>query len=290
MRYQLIFLLDVHISNKKMTIVLSIDVGIKNLGYCLFDYNKHDTSEWSIILWGIENLSNPLPKCVHPSCTQDAKFMKGDIYHCKKHAHLYTIPSHQHKRSSINKLKVAQLRTIASDINIHYDTQPRMNRADLVKFINDHISNTYYENILNVQASRMSLIDIGRIVKSKLDLLLKDYTNDISEVIIENQISHLASRMRTLQGMITQYFIMQHPAVPIFYISSENKLRDFDETVSTYTDRKKMGIRKTSDIISQRVSNAEWKIMYDKHKKKDDLADAFLQGMYFINHSELYYK
>ena len=41
----------------------------------------------------------------------------------------------------------------------------------------------------------------------KMDELYKD--DDIDTVIIENQISPIANRMKTLQGMIAQYFIMK---------------------------------------------------------------------------------
>ena len=51
----------------------------------------------------------------------------------------------------------------------------------------------------------------------------------IDTVIIENQISTLASRMKTLQGMITQYFIMKN--IPqIEFISASCKLKLFADS------------------------------------------------------------
>ena len=48
-------------------------------------------------------------------------------------------------------------------------------------------------------------------------------------VIIENQIGPLAIRMKTIQGMIVQYFIMSNLNVEhIEFISASNKLKDCD--------------------------------------------------------------
>ena len=64
------------------------------------------------------------------------------------------------------------------------------------------------EKIIPVRADCINLIDIGRTMKQKFDQLFACDFLDLDKVIIENQISPLASRMKTLQGMITQYFIM----------------------------------------------------------------------------------
>ena len=120
-------------------------------------------------------------------------------------------------------------------------------------------------------------------------------------MIIENQISTLASRMKTLQGMITQYFIMKE--VPqIEFISASCKLKlftdsattqediDGDELIvdaSTYTDRKKSGIAVCRSLgeISRKYNSdyAKWMTIFETHKKKDDLADCFLQGLWRVH-------
>jgi hypothetical protein len=119
-------------------------------------------------------------------------------------------------------------------------------------------------------------------------------------MIIENQISTLASRMKTLQGMITQYFIMKH--IPkIEFISASCKLKLFTDTnmehvggegelcvdASTYADRKKSGIfvcRSLGEISQQHNSDfSKWMPAFEKHKKKDDLADCFLQGLWRVH-------
>ena len=52
----------------------------------------------------------------------------------------------------------------------------------------------------------------------------------------------------------------------------------------TNSERKKLGIQKTNEIINDTnfSSMLQWDDIFNKHKKKDDLADSFLQGLYYI--------
>jgi hypothetical protein len=154
-------------------------------------------------------------------------------------------------------------------------------------------------------AHDLDLITYGRNLTKHLDIIL--YPSSISNnapidmMIIENQISTLASRMKTLQGMITQYFIMKE--VPqIEFISASCKLKlftdsattqediDGDELIvdaSTYADRKKSGIAVCRSLgeISRKYNSdyAKWMTVFETHKKKDDLADCFLQGLWRVH-------
>ena len=120
----------------------------------------------------------------------------------------------------------------------------------------------------------------------------------IDMMIIENQISTIATRMKTLQGMITQYFIMKN--VPqIEFISASCKLKLFADSMldvskyvdaTTYGDRKKAGIticralgEMTPPAPQASTNYATWMPMFEKHKKKDDLADCFLQCLWRVH-------
>jgi hypothetical protein len=162
-------------------------------------------------------------------------------------------------------------------------------------------------------AHDLDLITYGRNMMQHLDAILyasSASSQAIDMMIIENQISTLASRMKTLQGMITQYFIMKH--IPhIEFISASCKLKLFTDVsldvtavtatatatdadadadammsvdASTYADRKKSGIavcRSLGKISRKHNSDyAKWMPVFENHKKKDDLADCFLQGLW----------
>ena len=113
-----------------------------------------------------------------------------------------------------------------------------------------------------------------------MDDLLKNHKIDC--VLIENQISKIASTMKTIQGMITQYFVMTH-VDNIHYISSYNKLKMYVQSKKNYTykERKDLGIQCTKDDIINTQDN-KWIELFLQHKKKDDLADSFLQALWYI--------
>ena len=95
--------------------------------------------------------------------------------------------------------------------------------------------------------------------------------------------------MKTIQGMIVQYFIMSNLNVKyIEFISASNKLKDCllkDKT--KYSDRKKLGITKCFDIIKSDFRFHEYIDYFNNHIKKDDLADSFLQAIWFINNKKI---
>ena len=95
--------------------------------------------------------------------------------------------------------------------------------------------------------------------------------------------------MKTIQGMLVQYFVMCQVNVKnIEFISASNKLKDCDIKDKTkYSDRKKLGISKCLETISTDHRFIEKVEYFNGHKKKDDLADSFLQGMWFINNNKI---
>ena len=123
---------------------------------------------------------------------------------------------------------------------------------------------------------------MGINLKKCLDLEFDIHFKDVDIIIIENQISTLASRMKSLQGMIAQYFIMRDKN-KIEFISASNKLKQFTESSekTTYNQRKKLSIEVTRGILTKKQNLLL--DFFNKHKKKDDLADCFLQGLYYLD-------
>ena len=88
--------------------------------------------------------------------------------------------------------------------------------------------------------------------------------------------------------MISQYFIMKNNNIHIEFISASNKLKDYlpkdKKEKLDYKQRKKLGIETCLEIVSTDFRFKEWETFFNKHLKKDDLSDCFLQGMWFIKH------
>jgi len=126
----------------------------------------------------------------------------------------------------------------------------------------------------------MNLVQYGRNLKKQFTEIFKDIK--IDGVIVENQIGPLAMRMKTLQGMIMQHFIEKN--IPLVEeVSASNKLKEFiGNKKTTYSERKKLSIDFTREIISKDNLLSQWLDIFNKHKKKDDLADSFLQGRWYL--------
>jgi hypothetical protein len=272
--------------------ILSIDVGIKNLAFCLFE-KEINTEHFKVIKWDTVNLSQEETfKCMFIEknilCNKPAKFKKNNNCYCLKHSkkQQYQIPTSQQKPTFINKQKISNLYEIADNHNIKYE--PKIKKTELIKLINEHIHQIYFETIESKKANEVDLFNIGINIKNKFNELFTD-EKKIDYVIIENQIGPLAIRMKTIQGMIVQYFIMSNLNVEhIEFISASNKLKDCDlKDKEKYSDRKKIGITKCFEILTNDFRFNEHTKYFDTHKKKDDLADSFLQGLWFINNKKL---
>ena len=330
--------------------VLSFDVGMKNLAYCLFQVgeNCHD---YKVLKWDVINLCTPIVrKCNNgdlggsQSCINEAKYCKAkkceglnvivgldvdvDVddeteietdtesvnieYYCKKHAKKSNlkIPPSDLDIKKIRKGKLVDIQAIIDKYQIKYvdnlgqptpqPTPRQKNSKDkMIDMIQSELDNNYLENIENVRATDMDLVTLGKNMMIELDKFVIPYNDNnnmgglghlsptdnkykIDIVIIENQISTLASRMKTLQGMIAQYFIMKHTPC-IEFISAANKLKMFmTKKKTTYTERKLESVEVTKELLETLPQLTDYKGYLDKNKKKDDLADCFLQGVYYL--------
>lgn len=193
--------------------LLSFDIGIKNLAYCILKYNTEDNSDIRIIKWNIIPLLDKNEKC------------KG--------------------------------------------------------FPLDELTKRMYEQ-LNKEF----------------------YSYDIDIVLLENQPVLKNPVMKSVQMILFSYFqyqkIMLNREIKLIkFINAGNKLkvgRNFNEInynaeinaiKSKYTRNKKFAILYTDKILIDRLKDSKNNEYFNKHKKKDDLADAFLQAIYYIDFNKL---
>ena len=193
--------------------LLSFDIGIKNLAYCILNYNTEDNSDITIIKWNIIPLLDKNEKC------------KG--------------------------------------------------------FPLDELTKRMYEH-LNKEF----------------------YSYDIDIVLLENQPVLKNPVMKSVQMILFSYFqyqkIMLNREIKLIkFINAGNKLkvgRNFNEInynaeinaiKSKYTRNKKFAILYTDKILIDRLKDNKNNEYFNKHKKKDDLADAFLQAIYYIDFNKL---
>ena len=341
-----------------MKTVISFDVGMKNLAYCLFQIGDdvNNLTDYKVLQWEVINLCTPIvKKCNNGGlqcCSEIAKYCKTfkssepvDVdeneneneetiiidYYCSKHARKckFKIPPSELDIKKIKNKKLVDIQSIIEKYNIssifnksheshtphtpHTSNEPieqapkrqKNTKEQMIDMIQHELDKNYLENIENVRADQIDLLTLGRNMMTELDKFVMPYigytgdtvdTGDsgdlgkmgglekykIDIVIIENQISTIASRMKTLQGMIAQYFIMRGTPC-IEFISAANKLKMFmTKKKTTYTERKIESVEVTKELLEKLPQFEKYRGCLEKNKKKDDLADCFLQGIYYL--------
>jgi len=217
--------------------ILSFDVGIKNLAYCLLD-----TENKSILDWGIINISVDTT-CDHVSkdkcCDKTAtKIIKdGEFKLCTGHT----------------KLKC-------------YKDKKMKNPPKL-------------EN---------RMLSLGNQIVNKLDEKINFLNMDV--VCIENQPALKNPTMKSVQMIIYSYFLMNGKAKNIQMINARNKLKVYTgpkiecDIKESYKRNKVLAIKYCDYMIRENTHiDKVYHKLYDESKKKDDLSDAYLQGIYYLN-------
>lgn len=265
-------------------LVLSIDIGIRNLSFCLLEYTNKDSTTFKILKWDNIDLTKDAEKtCIE--CGKPAKFAKNNCCYCLKHAKKltqYSQPCKELTTTFINKQKIQSLIEIADKYKIPY-CKVSSKKASLIQCITEFMNTHCLEEVKKTNAKKLDLVTIGKNIQSHFDTI---FERNIDKIIIENQIGPLANKMKTIQGQIAQYFIMKNNDVDIDFVNASNKLKDFipNGEKTDYKQRKRLSIDTTLELVLHDGRFTEWSTMFQKHAKKDDLADCFLQGLWYLNH------
>ena len=299
----------------------SFDIGIRNMAYCVFSLHT-DTPACTILDWGVINMLSEtsaaasVPLCqvamegkskksteANRLCGKKAKFHSPDktqcfcAMHASKHR-TWILPQKEYSLAHLRKQKVDAIQTIYQSLFLLEPVERirQKTKATLMDEIHQFYEKTCFRPISLEKKKKTSndtdLITIGRTMRDRLDAI--DAFRGVTHVVIENQISPIATRMKTVQGMLTQYFLMREEEgggspIHVEYVSSCNKLKglvDASETSGStsqpdkYKQHKADSVRICTDMI--RENFAESASILSTSTKKDDLADSFLQGIWYL--------
>jgi hypothetical protein len=286
-----------------MNRVMSWDVGIINLSFCLIEYSR-DNKSWKILDWGVINLTDREKiKCfdcgVNPSYYQDLNNYKK--YTCKNHAKkINIIPP------TFDVLFKSDDENICCFMGKNKCEKKSKYIYNEQYFCNTH-SKSEYNKIVNSynlkDFNKKSVRDISlETLRLRLILELDKRLNLLTAntVVIENQPTLKNPRMKAISSTVYDYFLIRgivdkeqtnSNIILVKYMSPSNKLKlasngDTQELVKlkgddakTYKLTKSLAIKYCKELIKP---YDEWVKIFNSYKKKDDMADSFLQGLYYI--------
>ena len=310
--------------------LISFDIGIKNMAYCIFCIdasNNLSITDWNVL--NLMDIEQPDPKCscknipkskkaAATNCTSNAKYHKNNVYYCEKHAKSspFLIPK---KSLNLKKMKVDELIKLGNSHLLFMDVEnvtKTLKKGEIINKIDEFLKKQSLEPTIKKKsktANDTDLIKIGKNMKNSLNQVLEPI--NVTNVIIENQISPIANRMKTIQGMLAQYFIIRDENIAIDFVSSSNKLKQFD-IKKNKTDENilentmKPAEKPTENSVEKNIKNPDYKkhkmdgvsycsrILFKNDflnqwckaldtKKKDDLADCFLQGLWYLKQKNI---
>lgn len=287
-------------------LILSFDVGIIHLSYCLMTKKKIDDNiNYHILEWNNIDLTNNIEyKC--NECNQKAIYTNIlnniNFYYCKNHKKIYNLDFNNYfnNDNSINncchmiknkncdkKSKYICNNNNYCSIHAKQKFNNMVKLSKTIKIISKNIKN------MNFDTTKINLI---KELENKKELLKADY------VLIENQPSFKNPRMKSIATTLYDYYVIRgiidkditkSNILEVKFISPSNKLKFIDQKDNNdlkniknkseeYKLTKNLSI-KYCDILTKHL--IDWNNFYNNNKKKDDLADAFLQGKYYLDNN-----
>lgn len=302
--------------------LISYDIGIRNMAYCIFDVvsNQLIVQDWNVLNLA-ETTQELIPPCsclknpkkvskkkqkenppIAEKCSKTAKYEKNGHFFCEKHATTigvnlgHIIPTKDISESSLKKMSKDELITLGNTYGTDILSGIKPTKKATLEYLHTFFLDKCLVPVVpkkQVAASDINLITIGRSMRDQLDTI-KELSKNTTHVIMENQISPLAGRMKTVQGMLAQYYIMtsdpEHP-IEIVFVSSANKLKGLvsstESGTSTYRKHKTDSIDICNRFLEENPSIAPWSSIILCQTKKDDFADCFLQGIWYLKQSKI---
>ncbi len=306
----------------KYPLILSFDVGVIHLSYCLLtkkDYIKPDGStstNWFIIDWNNIDLTNRQDEKCH--CGAKASLIQTyngeQKYYCRTHGKKVNceIDSFDNIYEKCNKEKICGCTYKSQSKNqekICGKSGTLLNIKTNQNYCTTHAKQLYKSDCNNIKlkpfktksSTTLNFDDVKYSLVMELEkrklLLNADY------VVIENQPSMKNPRMKSIASTLYDYYLIRgiidkqttkSNIEHVKFMSPSNKLKiasegDTKELVKAkktdetqaYKLTKSLGIKYCLDLTSHLP---RWTEHFNSFKKKDDLADSFLQGAYFYTH------
>jgi len=254
--------------------VVSFDVGLRNLSYCVMEgTSRKDVKilDWNIIDVLGEKAGVGAARCFRCQAAARYEHASEGTFACSKHT-----PKQKKNitKTTLNRKSLHELQCEVETVGLRTD---KTKKADLVTLLYNHYRQNTWKKCVQSSMSG-SVLDLAPAIIASLEARTNSWKG-ADLVVVENQPER---RMYAVQAMLQMYFSMKN--LKCSGISAAHKLSNIvtiDDVVHTYKGRKKTGIVHAYALVPK--ENQEH---FDKHKKKDDLADSFLQGLWALEHHQ----
>jgi len=248
--------------------LVSFDVGLRNLAFCILEgTGRSDVRilHWDLIDVMAEGSGHDKPLCY--KCKKPANWSQQDKYACTLHKKAGKTST----KTSLSKKTLEALKKEAEPLKIQGTT-----KKALVDGLYAYYSAHVWKRCIK-SCKQGSVVDLAPLIAGSLTTRTGIWANS-HKVIFEQQPD---KRMMAVQAMMHMWFVCHGYSVK--GVSAVHKLTNMvsvDDATKTYKGRKKTGIIHAAALVP-----AQWKDFMMKHPKKDDLADCFLQGLWYMENN-----
>jgi hypothetical protein len=243
--------------------ILTIDVGLKNLAMCIMGCeNKFDMKTYKIYLWDVFNTLE------EESESEKCKgIMKNGKVCNKKCSYKY-----------INKNLLDEQETIYT-CKAHFPKTVKITQRNKVS---------------KKKVADFLLQDICRIILTKIKYIYAENIEmfvNVNKVLIELQ-PRVNNKMKLVSHLIYGKFVelYEGTTVPIRFVRAAQKLKAYKGPMinchlkGAYAKRKWLSIQYTkwfleNEFCDNYIKESDWLKQFNDHSKKDDLGDVFLMAI-----------
>ena len=292
-----------------MSFVLSVDVGKRNLALCEMNAEGVIQSWRNLDLACSGEESGNRGICEQADCPTKATHRLGLTFLCRKHLRGRAEPctstgAKDLAPAALKKMTKPQLVAVASK----YDVQLAPLKKDLLGNLLTYVREECFTPLSAQACLAPSSAEptLAHDARTMYTTLRQFYQRPFDYVIIENQLGHIATKNMELQAMLCVCFAALSPSAEIRFVNATNKLRAEVGKKRARTEGEEKGEKgekgekakplsaaqrkkqRKKDAVSACLDrlptgNSAWLDHFAQSSKKDDLADSYLQGVWFLS-------
>ena len=251
-------------------LLLSVDVGIRNLALCLLEVGVDDAKGTRVVKWQVADLA---PQKTCSACDRPASLSHVGVLWCRRCASTQKPAAYAPTPGLIKACTGAY--DPGAVLKLGIAPEHATSKASVRRFVKQHVMVPYK----HPPASSAPLPQVAVSLDRSLLAFLDGHRVDVAA--IENQIGPQAIRMKAIQAMVTQCLVCRAtgPSPPeVVYVSAGDKLRPYAHAKKIdYGTRKKLAIEVCEHMLAR--SGSPFIEQFQASTKKDDLADSYLQGV-----------